>query len=291
MRAYLPGFEMVAPKNLDEALKLLSREQGQLRPFAGGTDLMVVFESGKLAPGKFMSIWNLDELKGIRETPEHLTLGALTTYSQIKANGVARAEFPMLCQAASETGAIAIQNRGTIGGNIANASPAADSPPALLVYEADVELVSSDGTRWVPYANFHTGYKKIVMRPDELIRSVRVPRATKEMKHYYRKVGTRKAQAISKVVFAGLLRQSGAVIEEARIALGSVAPTTIRCPLTENCLRGQRLESGLLSRAQKVLGREITPIDDIRSTSEFRNRVAGHLLEEFLTSCGTGLPS
>ena len=142
----------------------------------------------------------------MKSPPEHVTLGALTTYTEVQANPILREEFPMLCQAASETGGLAIQNRGTLGGNIANASPAADSPPALLAYDAAVELISSNAARWVPYVDFHTGYKQMIMRPDELLARIRLPRDSTEVHHYYRKVGTRKAQAISKVCFAATAR-------------------------------------------------------------------------------------
>src|SRR5205085_10144097 len=138
--------------------------------------------------------------KGVEASESHVTLGANTTYTEVQASRVLQAEFPMLCRAAAETGAVAIQNRGTLGGNIANASPAADSPPALLCYDAEVELVSAAGARRVPYAQFHKGYKKMDLRPDELVARVRLPRTTAGAVHYYRKVGTRRAQSISKVV-------------------------------------------------------------------------------------------
>src|SRR3954464_10214054 len=191
MRAYLPDYELKPAANLAEALSILSSEQGIWRPFAGGTDLMVLFEAGKLAHKRFVNIWNLAELRGIEVTPEHITLGALTTYTEVQANETLRQEFPMLCQAASETGGLAIQNRGTLGGNIANASPAGDSPPALLVYDAELELVSATGSRWLAYNGFHTGYKQMLMHPDELIKSIRLPRPAGAWQQYYRKVGTR----------------------------------------------------------------------------------------------------
>src|ERR1043165_9530819 len=194
MRAYLPDYELKSPGNLAEALALLSDEPGVWRPFAGGTDLMVLFEAGKLSHKKFVNIWNLAELRGIEVTPEQVTLGALTTHTEIQANESLRQEFPMLCQAASETGGLAIQNRGTIGGNIANASPAGDSPPALLVYDAELELVSAQGSRSIPYQDFHTGYKQMLLRPDELIKSILLPRSPRSLRHYYRKVRQRKAQ-------------------------------------------------------------------------------------------------
>jgi CO/xanthine dehydrogenase FAD-binding subunit len=188
----------------------------------------------------------------------------------------------MLCQAASETGGLAIQNRGTLGGNIANASPAADSPPALLAYDAELELVSLNGSRWVPYDGFHTGYKQMIMRSDELLSRIRLPRTTAGLVHYYRKVGTRKAQAISKVCFAATARTHETTLVDVRIALGSVAPVPFRCPRTENVLRGTKLERDGIERAKAILADEIVPIDDIRSTKDYRLRVSLNLLEDFL---------
>ncbi len=282
MRAYLPGYELKRPRDFSEALALLSDEPGVWRPFAGGTDLMVLFEAGKLQHRKFFSLWHLDELRGIKVTDEHLSLGALTTYTEVQANEILQEEFPMLCQAASETGGLAIQNRGTLGGNIANASPAGDSPPALLVYDAQLELVSAQGTRTLPYEGFHTGYKQMLMRPDELIKSIRLPRTSQPRRQYYRKVGTRKAQAISKICFAGLAQLDADVIKEIRLALGSVAPTVVRCSGTEDVLRNQKVDAGLVSAARAELAREISPIDDIRSTSNYRLQVALNVLEDFL---------
>ena len=176
----------------------------------------------------------------------------MTTYSQIQQNDVLRAEFPMLCEAASLTGAVAIQNRGTLGGNIANASPAADSLPALLVYEAELELISSAGTRVVPYTNFHTGYKTTVMREDELIRAIRLPRATATWKQHLRKVGTRKAQAISKVCIAAMAQMDGDNIRDIRIAFGSVAPTPVRATKTEAAPPKCASSAGSLRRSARL---------------------------------------
>ena len=269
--------------NLTEALALLADEPGVWKPFAGGTDLMVLFEAGRLSHKKYVNIWNLAELRGIEVSPEHVTLGALTTYREVQAHEVLRQEFPMLCQAASETGGLAIQNRGTLGGNVANASPAGDSPPALLVYDAQLELVSAQGSRLVPYNGFHTGYKQMLMRPDELIKSIRLPRERDERwQQYYRKVGTRKAQAISKICFAGLARLDAGEIKDVRLALGSVAPVVVRCSRTENVLKNQKVDAATISAARAELAREISPIDDIRSTANYRLQVAMNVLEEFL---------
>jgi CO/xanthine dehydrogenase FAD-binding subunit len=283
MRAYLPAYELKVPASLGEALELLAREPGAWKPFAGGTDLMVLFEAGRLAHRKFFSIWHLPELRGVEETAEQITLGALTTYTQVQKNEILKREFPMLCQAAGETGGLAIQNRGTLGGNIANASPAADSPPALLVYDAELELVSARGARWVAYKDFHTGYKQMILEADELVRRIRLPRTTNELKHYYRKVGTRRAQAISKICFAAAARVEGEVVRGARIALGSVAPTVVRCVKTEAILENRQLDAETTKAAQAELAREIAPIDDIRSTADYRLRVTLNLLEDFLS--------
>src|SRR5882762_1709589 len=156
MRSNVPAFKLVAPGTLDLALRMISSEPGVWKQFAGGTDLMVLFEAGKLTHERFVSIWQLDELRGIEVDDEYVRIGALTTYAEIRANEIMQKEFPMLCRAAAETGGLAIQNRGTLGGNIVNGSPAADSPPALLVYEAELELVSPRGTRKLPYRDFHT---------------------------------------------------------------------------------------------------------------------------------------
>jgi CO/xanthine dehydrogenase FAD-binding subunit len=284
MRSYIPNYQLTTPNSLNDVLSLLASEAGRWKPFAGGTDLMVLLEAGKLAHRNYINIWNLKELRGIDVNDNHITLGALTTYTDVQENSILRAEFPMLCQAASETGGLAIQNRGTLGGNIVNASPAADSPPALLAYDAEVELVSTQGSRWVPYQGFHTGYKQMAIRPDELLSRIRLPRNTSGAKHYYRKVGTRKAQAISKVCFAALGRTNNGQIEDVRIVVGSVAPIVVRCVQTESALRGQQPDSTTVKSAQASLLREISPIDDIRSTANYRLQVAANLLADFVAT-------
>ena len=289
MRSYIPAYELAAPRDLSGALESMAAEPGAWKPLAGGTDLMVLLEAGRLSHRKFLSIWKLPELRGIEFTPEYAILGALTSYSDVRCNEALTHEFPLLARAAAETGSIATQNRGTLGGNIANASPAADSPPALLVYDAELELVSAGGMRWVPYFGFWTGYKQIAMRPDELIRRIRLPRSaatgaatrTGKSRHYYRKVGTRRAQAISKVCFAATAQVENNRVNNARIALGSVAPTVFRAVETEKILQGASPTPALLRAAQETLSGEIAPIDDIRSTARYRRRIAQNLLAEF----------
>jgi len=244
---------------------------------------MVLLEAGKLLHKNYVNIWRLNELRGIEVTRDKITLGALTTYSEVQANDIVRDEFPMLCQAAKETGGIAIQNRGTLGGNIVNASPAADAPPALLAYDAELLLVSKQGERTIPYSSFHRGYKQMDIRPGELVRAIRLPRSTKALTHYYRKVGTRKAQAISKVCFAAVGRVVNNHSERVRIALGSVAPIPLRCTRTENLINDRPLDAETIAAAKEMLANEIVPIDDVRSTKTYRSRVAVNLLEDFLT--------
>jgi CO/xanthine dehydrogenase FAD-binding subunit len=283
MRSFIPDYDLQVPGSLSEALSLLAREPGTWQPFAGGTDLMVLLEAGKLAHQRFISLAALTELHGIEATWDAVILGALTTYTKIQRNSVLQTEFPMLCAAARETGSVATQNRGTLGGNIVNASPAADSPPALLAYDAEVEIISTRDVRWLPYHGFHTGYKKMQLAPDELLRAIRLPRRARPWKQYYRKVGTRKAQAISKVCFAGAALVEAGRIRDIRIALGSVAPIVLRAVKTEDALRGAKLTPKIVAAAKGTLAREISPIDDIRSTARYRLRVAQNLLDEFLS--------
>jgi CO/xanthine dehydrogenase FAD-binding subunit len=284
MRAYLPDYEMIAPPTLARALQLLKNEPGVWRPFAGGTDLMVLLEAGKLAHKRYVSLSHFRELRGVAESPETITIGALTTYTDVLRSPLLCTEFPLLARAARATGGVATQNRGTLGGNIVNASPAADSPPALLVYNAELELISADGSRWVQYSKFHTGYKTTILRPEEIVARIRLPRDGRHWRQYYRKVGTRKAQAISKVCFAGAAETANGRVAEARIALGSVAPVPVRCHRTETLLAGEQIRPALIDECRRQLAMEIVPIDDIRSSRTYRQRVAQNLLEEFLRS-------
>jgi CO/xanthine dehydrogenase FAD-binding subunit len=282
VRTWLARCEMRSARTLGEALELLAAEPGVWTPFAGGTDLMVLLEAGRLPQQRFLDLWRLDELRGITAAADEVVIGALSTYTDLLADPVVAAEFPLIGEAAAVTGAVAIQNRGTVGGNIANASPAADLPPALLVYDASLELVSGGGRRRVPYRTFHTGYKVMDLAPGELIHGVVLPRGARFSKQAYRKVGTRRAQAISKICFA-----AAAVVDdrvrEIRVAYGSVAPTVIRARHVEEAVRGRPVETRLAAAARAALALDIAPIDDVRSTADYRLQVAGNLLEEFLS--------
>lgn len=234
---------------------------------------MVLFAAGKLQHRQFINIRALRELRGIQVGPESITLGALTTYTDVLHHQVVRSELPLLAAAADATGSIATQNRGTLGGNIVNASPAADTPPVLLVYNAEVELTSTHGSRWMPYRDFHSGYKQMQLQSDELVTRIRIPRMATRCRYCFRKVGARKTQTIAKICFAGL---HDLETNDIRIALGSVSPLPLRCFQTESAIRNQSDDP------IAVVAREIAPISDFRSTSEYRRLVAQNLLREFL---------
>jgi CO/xanthine dehydrogenase FAD-binding subunit len=274
MRSYVPDFELVVAGDLAGALDYLARG---FQPFAGGTDLMVLFNAGKLTPVPLVSIRKLGDLRAIKLQTGCIEIGAAVTYSEIRHHAAICAEFPLLSQSASWTGSIANQNRGTLGGNIANASPAADSSPVLLVYDAELKLVSKSGERWVPYSSFHLGYKKMALEKGELIASIRLPRTGSVTTQYGRKVGTRKAMAISKISFAAIA-QSGTF----RVAAGSVAPIPVRCINTERFLANQKLTPAVIEQAKLVIGQDISPITDLRSTGDYRLAVTQNLLGEFL---------
>jgi CO/xanthine dehydrogenase FAD-binding subunit len=284
VRAYLPAYDLRAPGTLTEAVSLLASSPGGWRPFAGGTDLMVLLEAGRLPEGRYLGLWKLRELGGIEDRDDAIVLGALTTYTDVLSHPTLQQQFPLLCRAAAETGGVATQNRGTIGGNIANASPAADTPPALLVYDAALELVSMRGTRRVPYDTFHLGYKKMDLAADELIARIVLPKRPAAWRQYYRKVGTRRAQAISKVCLAAAidLDKSAGHARDVRIALGSVAPVPVRARQAEAALRERPLDRTTLAAAQRALASDISPIDDLRSTARYRLAVAQNLLGECL---------
>jgi OHCU decarboxylase len=268
---------------------LLAKEPGIWLPVAGGTDVMVLYGAGKLNSRKLVNIWNLTDLRRIEESSEEITIGAGCTYTDLRQHSTIAREFPLLTQAASWTGGIANQNRGTLGGNIANASPAADCLPALLAYEAEVTLISVRGERRIAYRHFHTGYKKTQMAADELIRSIHLDKKFTAYLSYARKVGARNSQAIAKVSIAALGRVASeeddpvvTVIKDVRIALGAVAPVPLRLDTIERALMGKKVKSISANELRRQVVTEIAPIADIRSTAEYRATVAANLVLEFL---------
>jgi CO/xanthine dehydrogenase FAD-binding subunit len=284
LRANPAEYELAAPGTLQEVLGLRASEPGSWLPVAGGTDVMVLYAAGKLQARKLVSIADLRELRNIEVASSEVRIGATCTYTDLRQHSIIANEFPLLTRAAAWTGGIANQNRGTLGGNIANASPAGDSLPVLLIYDADLILVSASGERRIPYRTFHTGYKKTLLAPDELIHSICIRRDLTGYISYAKKVGARNAQAISKVFLAAMARISNATIVDVRLAAGSVGPVPIRLAGTELALAGQRIDTSLLETASEVMAKEIQPIDDIRSTAGYRSMVLRNLLGEFLRS-------
>ena len=266
---------LVEPRSLADALKLL-RDDGPRVPMAGCTDLYVSLNFGTLKDARFLNLWRLSALRTIEMRGGLLSIGALATHTELIRSALVRRRVPMLASAARQVGGVQIQNRGTIGGNVANASPAGDTLPVLAAAEATVVLRSAAETRRIPFTQFYTGYRQTVRRPDELIVAFEIPAI--RGRQCFRKVGTRAAQAISKVVVAAV------VSDRPRIALGSVAPTVVRATRTEAALAaGASIED-----AQQTLVAEIAPIDDLRSTAEYRRRVAANLLALFWNGASSG---
>ena len=268
MKTAVETLQLERPKSLNQALKLM-RASEPLVPIAGCTDVFVALNFGTHPPARFMDLWAVGSLRKIVMQGDVLSIGALASYTSIIRSRLVAKRLPMLIDSARQIGGVQIQNRGTIGGNVANASPAGDTLPVLAAADAVVVLRSIDAERRVPITSFYTGYRASVRRPDELIVAIEIPPI--EGAQWFRKVGTRAAQAISKVVMAGI-RSS-----VPRIALGSVGPTVVRLPNAEAILA----RGGDIAEAQRALEAEIHPIDDVRSTADYRREVASKLLARF----------
>ena len=279
-----------SPRTLPEAYALLDGEaDGRVRPLAGGTDLMVQI-TGELGepPERVVDLWGLDELRGIEEEDGSLVIGALTTYTELRRSALVHERLPILADVAATIGAAQIQNRGTVGGNIANASPAGDTLPLLLATDAVIVLGSAAGERHVPAAEFWPAYRRTARRPDELVTAVRIPLDAQRQVRF-RKIGTRRAQAISKVVMALAWRPGAGrdgAWRDVRLAIGSVAPTPVRASVTEAVLEGAPPTAETADRAAAVLEAEIHPIDDVRSTAAYRRAVAGRVLHRLIRDEG-----
>jgi xanthine dehydrogenase small subunit len=277
---------VASPRTLADAYAMLA--EGPARPIAGGTDLMVAL-TGELGepPDRIIDLWGLDELRGIAVDGDAISLGALTTYTEIRRSAVCREHLPVLVEAAATIGAAQIQNRGTLGGNVVNASPAGDTLPVLLAADASFVLGSARGERTVPADEFWPAYRRTALAPDELLLRIRIPLAAgRELR--FRKVGTRRAQSISKVVMALGWRDGEATASwsDVRLALGSVAATPIRATRTEAALEGRAPTPETADGAAEVLAAELHPIDDVRSTAEYRRLVAARVLHRLIREAG-----
>src|SRR6476659_8157235 len=277
---------VTSPRALAEAYALLA--DGPARPIAGGTDLMVAL-TGELGepPDRIVDLWGLEELRGIALDGDTISLGALTTYTEIRRSALCREHLPVLVEAAATIGATQIQNRGTLGGNVANASPAGDTLPVLLAADASFILGSARGERTVPASEFWPAYRQTALATDELLLRIRIPLlAGRELR--FRKVGTRRAQSISKVVVAMGWRDGtpAARWPDVRLALGSVAATPIRAHATEAAIEGRPPTPETADRAAETLAAELAPIGDVRSTAEYRRLVAARVVHRVIREAG-----
>ena len=289
MRSALSTLELKRPRSVDEALDALHQSIAgrRLTPLAGGTDLFVYLNAGTFEGRRFLDLTRLSELSRIRLGPAGVRIGALATFRAIRTHKVLRGRFPALAAAAAEVGAWQIQSRATLAGNIANASPAGDSLPVLLAHDATVHVRSVRGARAIEFARLYRGYRDLDLAPDELITEIELPEPPKGAVPFFRKVGTRRAQSISKVVFCGLAAQGkGGALEHVRLAYGSVAPVPLRATRAEQALAGRKVSATAAAAARKALAEDIAPIDDIRSDREYRMAVAGNVLEQFLRTLG-----
>lgn len=271
-----------SPLTLADAYAALSERGGAIKVIAGGTDLMVLMNAHQLDAPAYLDIWRVGELRGITDEGDHLRIGALTTYTELIGSPIVREHAPALVAASRTIGAIQIQNRGTIGGNVVNASPAGDSLPVLAAYDAEIEIGSLRGARSVAFNEFYTGYRRTVLEPDELVIAVKLPKLEAGERDFFWKVGTRRAQAISKSVMAAKARMADRIIESIAIGVGSVAPTVIRARQTESLMAGRALTLELIEQAREMIAREVAPITDLRSTEHYRRAVTANVLAKFL---------
>lgn len=271
------------PATLADALKLQAEEATRGRLLAGGTDLMVQWASEVVpVPERVVSLAALAELKTIREQAGALEIGALVTHAQLRAAPAVRRCAPALAAAAATIGGAQIQARGTLGGNVANASPAGDLAPALLVTGGRVVVASLAGERVVPLVKFFLGYRKIDLRPEEILVRFVLPRRPARAREMFYKLGPRAAQAISKVMGACRVTMQRGAIGEIALALGSVAPVPVRLPELEQWLVGRKPTPAVCAETEQRVAALIRPITDIRSTADYRRWVAGRIIRSFL---------
>ncbi len=269
------------PRDLDEAVSLRAAHPTWML-LAGGTDLMVN-ANHKPEPAGILDLWRLPDIGFIRVDDNAIAIGAGTTWHEVERHPTIRTKLAPLALAAREIGALQIQARATLGGNVGTSSPVGDSLPVLLALDAELELASPRGRRTVSYATWCTGYRKTLLAPDELIVAARVPLPSPATRTTWRKVGTRRAQSISKVMGAAAITLDGGTVVSARVALGAVADRPMRITSVEDAVRGLPLGQAA-DAARTALRAAITPIDDIRSTATYRREVAENIVARFFMS-------
>lgn len=278
-----------SPRSLAEAVDLLAAEPAWVVA-AGCTDLMVKTPLERAAAGPVLDLLRVAELGGIREVDGGVEIGATTTFREIGDSPLVREGWPALAAAARVVGGWQIQSRATIGGNAANASPAGDSLPVLLALRATVVCAGPEGRREVPYDDFHVAYRRTALAPGELIAAFRLPRPAPGAVQAFRKVGTREAQAISKVVVAMHAEMDGGTIGEIRLAAGSVAPMPVRLAAVEDALAGRAAGRDAVELARRTAAAAVEPIDDVRSTAAYRRWALGNVVARMVANLAEAPP-
>ncbi len=276
---------LLTPKDLNEVLEL-RQNHPNYTVLAGGTDVCALMNGGFIKPEGLINIWGIGELAEISEDEDHIYIGALTTHTKIVESDLVQKYIPVLAKACQQIGARQIQNRGTIGGNVMNASPAGDTLPVLLAYDVDVEASSIKSSRWIPFTKFYTGYRKTALKESEIVTRFRIKKPETAEKADFIKLGARKAQAVSKIMACFRLRLEGDKISSFHAAFGSVAAIPVRLSKTEAFLKGKKLTSDIIDKASNIAKSEVKPIDDVRSTGEYRKHVTGVLIGRFLNNIG-----
>jgi len=251
---------------------------------SGGTDLLVKIRGGLVHPDLLLDVSRIESLQGIRLAEEALEIGAAVTDSDILASPVVRETLPLLATALRSLGSVQIRNRATLGGNLVNASPAADSAIPLLLYDAQLDIIGPAGPRSVELDRFFLGPGKTALEPNEFVRTIQIPVPAAEYRAFYHKVGKRRALTIAIASLGALLRAEDGHITEVRLAAGSVAPTPVRLRAIEKRLRGAALDHETIAEARHLATDAVSPISDIRASADYRSQVIGDLVARALRS-------
>jgi len=271
----------VRPKGIPELLDALQKDGASI--VCGGTDLLVKMRRGLISPRSLVDVSRLDALRGIEEAAGEIRIGAAVSENEILKSKVVIERLPLLAHVLKRLAAVEIRSRGSLGGNLVNASPAADSAVPLLLYDARLHLVGPDGERWLPIDEFFVGPGRTALAAGEFVREIGVPTPPEDARFFYRKIGRRRALVISIASLGMLFRLNGGAVDLIRVAAGSVAPTPVRIHDAEGILLGEALDDGRIREAAQAASRAVSPINDVRATATYRRQVIGDLLEHFLT--------
>jgi CO/xanthine dehydrogenase FAD-binding subunit len=276
----LREFEYLDPPTLGEAIAHLAAHGPKTQRLAGGTDLLLAIQAEAVSPDFVLDVRRIPELQVLEyDEARGLILGAAVTLRTVETSPVVRSRYPHLASSAAEIGSVQVRNLGTVGGNVCNAAPSADTAPALLTLEATARLAGPRGERTVPLDRFFTGPRQTVMQPDELLVSLQIPAPASRTGGTYLKLKVRSALDIAIVGVAATVKLApgDGVVQWARIALGAVAPTPLRIPGAEALLAGQALEPRLLEEVGRAAAAACRPISDLRASAEYRREMVAVL--------------